>query len=402
VIIPVVIQSLVNSSSLTLVSANIGSMSNSSFTATTVMKFSNINGPAVKFQMNTINIAWKEPDGTTSDHMVCMNNANSIVAKNNGQSTVTSTNDVLDDSTFADFNSYLMHHPSASWTLTGTADVTFIVQAAININKNVDLVGFNNFTVPPVIASTNLTNGTHTVLTSKAFATLTSLSNVQLSLNQDLYYHVYFMEERIGTGYLPYFTMYAQSSFQTDTFIDFSYSTDEQRLALMTLLSDYSSGIDVNATMTEFFMIPSIDWLAPALDSLSMTATLPASTQPMVIELRVYATHNNPLKLPFDMILYNPQTLPCIITELHGNLTYHDQEIARVDLVDITPPIVIEPLSNVTTQQFVSKSFINSASLDLLSKGSGLGNLFCVLIGNFSDFPIEFYYQQFNVSLVVF
>jgi hypothetical protein len=392
----------VNSSSITLVSANIGSMSNSSFSATTVMKFSNINGPSVKFQMNTINVAWKEPDGTTSDHMVSMNNANSIVAKNNGQSTVTSINDVLDASTFADFNTYLMHHSSASWTLTGTADVTYIVQAPININKNVNLVGFNNFTVPPVIASVNLTNGTHTVLTAKASATLTSLSNVQLSLDQNVYYHVYFLGELLGTGYIPDFTLYPLSSFQTDTFIDFSYSTDEQRLALMTLLSDYSSGIDVNATMTEFFTIPSIDWLAPALDSMSMTATIPAVTQPMVIELRVYATHNNPLKLPFDMILYNPQSLPCIITELHGNLTYHNEQIARVDLVDITPPIVIEPYSNVTTQQFVSKSFINQASLDLLEKGSGLGNLYCYLTGNFSAFPIEFYYRQFNVSLVVF
>jgi hypothetical protein len=283
VIIPVVIQSLVNSSSLTLVSADISSMTNSSFSASTVMKFTNINGPAVKFQMNTIDVAWKEADGSTSDHMISMNNANSIIAKDNGESTVSSKNEILDSSTFADFNTYLMHHSSASWILTGTADVTFVIQATIDINKQINLVGFNNFSVSPIVSSTNLTNGTNTVLTSKASVTMTSLSNVQLSFNEPLYYHFYYSGQLLGIGYLPDFIMFPSTSFTIDSFIDFSYSTNEQRLALMTLLSAYSCGIKVNATMNQFYTNPSIDWLAPALNSLSMTTTLPAATDPMVL-----------------------------------------------------------------------------------------------------------------------
>jgi hypothetical protein len=397
----VIIQSLVNSSTLTLISADISSMTNSSFSASTVMKFTNINGPSVKFQMNTIDVAWKEADGTTSDHMISMNNANSIVAKDNGESTISSENEILDTSTFSEFNTYLMHHSSASWTLTGTADVTFLVQATININKDVNLVGFNNFSISPIVSSTNLTNGTTTILTSKALVTMTSLSNVQLSFNQRLYYHFFYSGQLLGIGYLPDFIMFPQTSFTMDSYIDFSYNTEEQRLALMTLLSAYSCGIKVNATMNQFYTIPSIDWLAPALDSLSMTTTLPAATDPMVLEIKIYATHNDPLKLPFSMILYNPQTISCIITELYGNVTYKNEVIAVVNLPYINPPIIIPPLGNTTSQQLISKSYINDASIELIAEGSGLGNLYNLIIGNFSDFPVEFYYQQFNVSLVV-
>jgi hypothetical protein len=387
----------VNASDLAIVSTEINDITNTSFTTTCVAAFSNLDGPTVSLQMNSVTLGWNYPN--IGGDMVDLDNTNSLVVKNNGQSTMISSATVTNQETFADFNKYLMHNTGASWSLSGTANVQFIINALVDINKNIDLVGFNNFSVAPIVSSTNLTGGTPTILYSTASVTITSLSNVQLDLNQNLYYHFVYNGQRLGIGSIPNYVIKPGSVTQ-DSYIEFSYTTDAEREGLMTLLSYYSCGIDVNASMENFYTVPPITWLAPALDSISMTATLPAATDPMVLEVIIYEL-SDPDHLYFQLVLYNPQPIPVTVWAIVGNMTYKDTLIATVDLTDISPAIVIPPHSNTTSQQLRCDSYVNEASLELIKNGGGLGNLYNDIGANFTDFPSTFYYQQLNVTMTV-
>lgn len=351
----------------------------------------------MKFQLHTADISWDQESSTT---MISLSKSNTLTVRNDHDGTMNTQATVDDSEAFANFNEYLMHAESATWKLSGTAYVTYIVKAKVNLDKTLVLQGYNNFSIPPIIQSTNLTNGTHTTLYAVTSVTVTSQSNVQFNLGQNMYYHIYYLGEQIGIGYIPNYSIYPGATTQ-DTNLEFFYTTSSQQSALMQMLSYYTCGINTNFTLQNFYMDPPITWLTPALNSITMESTLPASTDPIVLKITIYSKGNNPTKLPFSLTLYNPQGVPITVYSLVGNVTYENTLIATVNLPNISPPIIIQPYSNTTSQQLPSKSYINSASVQLLAAGQGLGNVYNYLGANFSSFPTLFYYYQYNVTLIV-
>ncbi len=397
-IIPAIIQSIVDQSDLTLESTEISDIQTNSFTSTTVVQFSNVNGPSgVKIELKSTNIEWDHGNFGT---MVQLGHSNTLNVKNNVDTTMTSEATVTNPAAFAAFNTYLMHNEEGVWSLSGKAEVTFLVKATVNINnKQLIFQGFNNFSVAPVVRQTNLTSGTTEILYSQALVSMTSLSNVQLSLNQNLYFRFEYEGEVLGVGHIPDYVM-RPGTVDMMSYIAFSHTTSPQEEALMKLLSRYSRGIDTNVTMRQFYSTPDIAWLAPALSSISMETTLPAVKETMVKGITIY-NKINPTKLPFTLTLYNPQSITVTISSIVGNLTIGATKIADVNQPNISPPIVIQPFSTVTSQQLQSESYVNSASIKLLTDGSGLGNLYNVIGAKFGSFPASFLYTQNNVPLTV-
>eukprot|EP01040_Poterioochromonas_malhamensis_P014414 gene14414-15952_t len=400
VIIPAIMQSVVDQSDITLESTEISNVQANSFTSTTVVQFSNVNGPSgVKIKLTSTNIEWNHGNFGT---MVKLGHSNTLNVKNNVDTTMTADATVTNSAAFADFNTYLMHNEQGVWGLSGKADVTFLITAAVNINnKQLIFQGWNNFSVPPVVRQTNLTNGTTEILYSQALVSMTSLSNVLLSLNQNLYYRFEYEGEVLGVGHIPDYVM-RPGTVDMMSYIEFSPTNATAQDALMKLLSRYARGIDTNVTLSHFYTIPDIAWLAPALSSISMETTLPAVNQTMTM-VKGITIYNQliPINLPFTLTLYNPQSITVTITSIVGNLTIGDTKIADVNQPNISPPIVIEPYSTVTSQQLQSESYINSASLKLILDGSGVGNINDMIGVKFGSFPTTFLYIQENVPLTV-
>lgn len=385
-----------NSSTLTVVTTEISSLTNTSFTTATTVQFTGVDGPAVKFQLHTADVSWDQESSTT---MVTLSDSNTLTVRNDHESTMTSQATVDNSEAFADFNTYLMHADSGTWKLSGTAYVTYIVKAKVNLDKSLVFNGYNNFSVPPVVQSTNLTNGTLTTLYSVASVTVTSQSNVQFNLAQDMYYRLFFGGQQVGIGYIPKYSIYPGAVTQT-SYIQFSYNTAAQQAALMQMLSYYTCGLNSNLTLQNFYIDPPITWMTSALDSISMDSSLPGTEDKLIIQITIY-NKGNPTKLPFSLQLYNPQAIPVTMYSLVSNVTYKNTVIAKVNIPSIDPPIVIPPYQNVTSQQLPSTSYVNSASAQLLAAGGGIGATFNYIGANFSEFPTKFYYYQYNVTFVV-
>lgn len=397
-IIPAIIQSLVDQSDLTLESTEISDIQANSFTSTTVVQFSNVKGPSgVKIELKSTNIEWNLGNFGT---MVKLDHSNKLEVKNNVDTTMTAEATVTNAVAFAAFNAYLMHNEEGIWSLSGKAEVTSLVKARVNINnKKLIFQGFNNFSVPPIVCQTNLTAGTTDLLYSQALVSMTSSSNVQLSLKQDLYFRFEYEGEVIGVGHIPDYVM-RPGTIDMMSYIAFSHSTSQQRGALMKLLSRYARGIDTNVKLNRFYTTPEIPWLGPALSSISMETTLPAVKESMVKGILIHSKIN-PTKLPFTLTLYNPQSITVAINSIIGNLTIGDTKIADVNQPNISPPIVIQPFSTVTSQQLQSRSYVNFASIKLLLDGSGVGNLDNMIGAKFGSFPATFLYTQNEVPLTV-
>ena len=387
---------MVNQSNLTVVSSEISEITNTSFLSTTVTSFSNIQGPAVKMQLSSVDVTWSLQNENT---MLKLSKSNTVTVEDNSKSSLVSTATIKDMETFTDFNEYLMHHESTVWSFSGSAYVTYLIKTKVNLDKSMSLTGFSNFTISPVVEGVNLTDGTPQILYAQAKVSITSLSDIILTMHQDLYFSVKYREQVIGSGHIPDFVLNSGVTVQ-DADLQFTFTNEDEQAALMSLLSYYSSGIGVNATMINFYTYPPITWLAPALDSVVMEAYIPGMSDPLIVSVNIYKG-TNLYALPFTLTLYNPQPIPVTITSLVGNVTYHDTLIANVNLKTINPPIFIPPYTVVTTPKYTSKSYVNSASSSLLASGGGLGNVYSIIAGNFSAFPVSFYYQQLNTQLLI-
>lgn len=389
---------MVDQTDIVVVSSEISSITNESFASTTVTQFSDIDGPSgVTFQMKSVKVSWNLGGGT----MIKLGESNLLTVENKKHSTMKAKANVVDANELAGFNDYMMHHSSGSWNLDGTAEVDWFMKTKVKINKKFTLKGFNDFPIPPIVSETNLTEGTATDLYTQAHVEFTSTSNVQLTLNQPIYFQLQFNGEIIGKGYIPDYVLVPGKS-SLLSYMTFSYQNEAQQKELMNLLSAYACGIDVDVVMKNFYISPSITWLSPALQSMEMTAPLPAATSPMIQQCTIYTNTTDFSKLPFSMTLYNPQGITVTLTSLKGNFTYENELIADVNLENLSPPIVIPPYSVITTPKLLpSHSYINNAAIDLFLSGGGYGETQNIIGGFFGDFPIEIFYQQSNVSLVL-
>ncbi len=82
-----------------------------------------------------------------------------------------------------------------------------------------NLIGANNFTIPPLVQSTNITNGTANQLYIASQVTMYSPSNVDLNLiNSTMYFDLIYNNVNIGIGYIPNYQM-IQGAYTTQAYI---------------------------------------------------------------------------------------------------------------------------------------------------------------------------------------
>ena len=400
VIIPAIMQDLVNQSNLSLEMATITNPTNTSFDSAVLGKFSNVGSLSAKVKMNTLTVSWS---GEGGGNMLKLSNSNSLTIKNNEVATISSDATVDDMTAFSNFNTYLLHHETAQWTIDGTADVTaFGVTAQVNFHKTVNLIGANNFTIPPLVQSTNITNGTSNQLYIASQVTMYSPSNVDLNLlNSTMYFDLIYNDVNIGIGYIPNYQM-IQGAYTTKAYIVLSYSNNVEYQEICNVMSNYSCGIPVNATMKHFTLQPTLTWIKPALLSISMDTQLPGCTDKLVKSVLMF-NKLVPETIPYEMVVYNPQPTNMTIVTITGSIYYMGVNIATVDNKNVN--ILVPAYTTITSGQLPANAVNSPEAISaygtLVKNGKGYVNMYTKIIGKFGHFTANIVYNQFNVSLIV-
>jgi hypothetical protein len=326
VIIPAIMQSLVNHSDLTINSVTIMNPTSTSFTAINYQTFSNAGSITANAKTSYLNINWNTPSG---GHMVQLGESNSFQVKNNKQVQMTSTATITDATAFANFNTAAITNESLTWQLQGVVDVTFVVTAKCNINKNIEVIGFGNFQTPPNVTKVNTTGGTAFVLNNLITATMTSTSDISIDFGQTMHFLLLSEGIQIGIGSIPNYNMIAGvSTVQAEMALSFSNELEKEQL--MRVLSNYSNGFTSSVTMANFYTETPITWLAPALNTISMDTVMPAAPSRFVVNVTLCNPVDPEKGVPFDMLLYNPIDTDTIITHIEGNFSYHGQVFGTI------------------------------------------------------------------------
>jgi hypothetical protein len=395
VIIPAVMQSIVNDSVMELVSASISNPGNTSFSSSVLQKFTNAGSVSAKAKVNTLSISWSDSE------ILKLTNGNTITVANNKESTMNAIANVVNDEAMIRFNNYLIANPEAEWTIDGSLDITFLITSKVNFHKTVTLQGYNNFSIQPQILNTNVSNGLPTQLFIVADVTLFSESNVKMDFGQSLFFVMEVNGTDIGIGELPNFVM-NPGPIDAKANLTLSYTNEQEYSQINYLISQFASGLDANATLKNFYLRQPVSWLSPALSTIRMDSVLPGCDTALVLQINLYMK-KIPENLPFTLVLYNPQPLPLGISSIVGSLYYLNVKIALVNTDNLN--IVVPPYTTITTGQIPSETVNTAAAAKAFSQfmvtGQGPVDLYSDIVGSFGEFVANINYVQLNVTMVL-
>jgi hypothetical protein len=327
VIIPAIMQSLVNHADLTISAVTIVNPTTASFQAVNVQTFTNAGSITATAYTNHLNINWNTPTG---GQLVQLGKSNEFEVKNNHQVSMTSTATVENEDAFTNFNSAAINGSSMTWQLSGDVDVTFVVTAKCNLDKTVTIQGFDNFPIPPNVTCVNTTGGTAAVLHNLITATMTSTSDISIQFGQTMHFLLKSAGITVGVGSIPNYDMVSGTSV-VNADVALSYSSTEEKTQLMRVLSNYSNGMTSPVTMSNFYTETTIDWLAPALNSISMDTIMPGATASFVINVTMFEPVDPERGVDFTMLLYNPIDTDTTITHIAGDFSYQGVVFGTID-----------------------------------------------------------------------
>jgi hypothetical protein len=369
-IIPAVIKSIVDKSSLDVESVTLQYPTNTSFQSTTVQKFTGAGNLKAKAKLGTLDVYWDNAGASTE--VISLANSGTITVGGSSPITMTSQATVVNEQAMSDMLLYAVDATTINWSMKGSADVTFITSTNVQLSKSVTLNGYQDFPVPPVLGTVTTVAGVNNTLTTEISAVLTSVSSMEMHLGQNMYFHVMSNSTPVGTGMIPDFVMYS-GSFPINATVQLSYSNSAEYDQLMRVMSNFSMGLLSPLTLFNFYTADPVVWLAPALSSMSMDSSMPGATVPF---LQLFYLYNQPIPVdvPFSMVIYNPEAIPINVTSIVGILIYQGVTIAEVNQQNIG--IYCPSFQNTTSPQMISTSDPSGAALvkfdELVAAGGGL------------------------------
>lgn len=400
VIIPAIITSLVNKSSLDVESVTLQYPTNTTFQSTTVQKFSGAGSLKAKAKLGTLDIYWE--NAGVSTQVIALSSSGTITVGGSSAITMTSDATVVNEQAMSDMLLYAVDATVVNWKFDGSADVTFITTAKVQLSKSVQLNGYQDFPVAPVLNSVTTLAGVDNTLSTSISATMTSVASMEMHLGQNMYFSVMSNNTVVGVGMIPNFVM-STGSFNINATVNLTYSNEQEYQQVMRVLSNYSMELETPMTMFGFYTETPIVWLAPALSSMKMDSKMPGATDPF---LQMFYLYNKvpPVGIPFQMVIYNPEAVPLNVTAINGILIYQGVTIANVNEAGLS--IYCPSFVNTTSPEMISTSDPSGEALikfnELILAGSGLVDTVATLtftLGNSFDAVVS--YEQYNILLVV-
>jgi hypothetical protein len=404
VIIPLLIQDMVDKSGLEMQSILITNPSDTKFTSTCVQKFSNTGSLQATALMKNIKISWEYAGGGTA---VELTDFNEIVVGggNDKEQTLTSTATIINNTALSDINIYAVSNKDVEWHFTGDIDVTYFITVNVRIDKYVTLYGYDSFPIAPIQNGMKTWGGSHNQLYSKLNLTMYSSATIEMELGQTMYFNIINEGIIIALGSIPNYSVHAGPN-SVEANITLVYNNDEQYNQVMKVFSNYTSGFSSPVNLVDFYTIPSIPWLQPSLDTINMNSYFPSSTA-SILHFYLYSPINPLNDIYVKIVMYNGEDVDVNVQHIYGKLFYQDVQIGYVDTTNTVnfEGVHIPPKSNVTTIKLLTTDIITTAAVkaykSLVDAGGGLVDTYDLTIMNISSFVANFSYVQRNVELTV-
>jgi hypothetical protein len=345
VIIPSIIQSIVND----VIQADIENPSANQFQSQVQVKFTNVGSISAKMKLKSATLSW---NGIGGGDLATLEHGNTISVKDNGQTTLSATAIVINETALSYFNAYAVKTKSFEWVISGTAKVMSIIDCDVSITKTLKLNGYNNFSISPVLTPPNVTEGTPDYLYTDINVQMFSASDILLNLNENLYYDMYYNDTFCAIGYLPNATFVPglyNSSGITMLVSNTTANSDAQYQASLAVQSNFLTGTPTAVTLQNFYLKnPSqIPWLNKALSEIVMTTVIPPCNQHLLQHIFMAINFADISKVPYYITIKNVVGIPLLVKSFTGNIYYAGVLIAYVNTPNAN--IVVAPYETITT-----------------------------------------------------
>jgi hypothetical protein len=367
------------------------------FESTVFLKFSDNAMLPATAHMESAKMSWY---GAGGGHLLNLKHINTIHVSTDIQHMKSYA--MIDNVTaFTDFNEYIINANDFKWRMKGEGKIHVLGMNVLTpIDKSLDMHGYNNFLVNPVISNVTTGTGTPTILYATAEATLYSTANIVLNFGQSLHFHIKSNGFTIGIGTIQNCSM-LMGSFTVSSDIEmFSESTAEYN-ELMKVLGNFVSGIDSAVTMENFYLENRVQWLEPALNEMYMESVMPGVSEVMVRHIDMYVKVTDLINVPFTVDLYNAIDTAVTVYGMTCNVVFENEHIATV--TEPTLNIYIEPKEMVVSPTMTARVDFKhmQAVLDLLDAGEGLLDLNCQLTSSVEAFSAELNYVQLQTPTTI-
>ena len=398
-IIPSVMQDIVNKSEITIQSITITAPTSTSFQASNIQTFSNTGSITATGKVSYLHITWDEPGGGT---MLRLGSSNSFTVKNNEQVSLTADAVIVNDTAFTDFNLAAIADSGLTWHLTGNIDVTYIVTATCSLDKNVPLVGFSNFPINPNVTYVNTTGGSSTMLHNIIYATMTSLSNINIDFQQTIYFLLKSEGIPIGAGYIPDYSILSGLS-DVQAYVNIYSTNAAEKAQVERVLTNYSTGFLSSISMEQFSTATKISWLAPALETIVLQTEMPPVNGYFIVNVTMYAKLNVFSGIQVTIFMYNPVDTGVTVVDIGGYIVSSGQKIATLNVnnLDFVIPSHQTKLSPMIEAAAVVTGPGAQVYLDLISAGQGFIDVHTPILFNISEFGADVNFVQLNVPVFV-
>jgi hypothetical protein len=401
VIIPAVIQSMVNSSGLDIKTILITNPTDTTFNSQCVEEFTNTGSLSATAKMKKITIGWDHSGGGDAIELTEFNDL--TVGGDEKWQSMISTATVINSTILSNINTYAISNEDLQWHLTGYSDIYFLgIPYEVTINKKATLNGYNSFSVSPIVHSLNTILGTTENIVTTINLTMTSLASIQMELGQSMEFIVTSNDIQIGVGSIPNYSIYNGPNNLLAN-ITLSYSNTIEYDQLMAILSNFTSGISSPIVMKAFSTTPSVSWLTQSLNSVKMNTVMPPSSDPFVKSFTIYYPNicSNVNKNPqITLTMYNPEAINISINYIYGKLYSGTQQIGYINTFQ---NITIEPKQTIITPRIETVPLgtgpSSEAYVSLCRAGGGFVNTHDSLLMDIGGFAANFSYVQNNVNI---
>jgi hypothetical protein len=399
VILPSMVQGIVNDTAMTVDTVYMLTPSNDSFTSQVVMKFSKAPPLPATMKLNKVLVSCDELemyDYLSFTHSNTLHVTTDTV-------TLTSFANVEDEEGLRAFTEHALQSKTFTWHLKGTATVTALGDPVItHIDKVIELNGFDGFaTGAPDVTSLSVTGGTAETLSLLTKTVLNIDSNIVMSYGQNMNFNLVSNGVMVGVGTIPDCVMQRGAHEYTVT-IAMTPSNDAELHEVENILGNYIAGVDTSVLMQGFFLDNSIPWMDPGLASISMNAALPSISEKLIQRIDMGPVNLLHLvNVDFTLEMYNAVESVLTITALQAMIYFEGKHIGTVDESGLN--IIVQPMSAATSSKLTARTDLKSVGplTDLLKAGEGLLDIVSTVTLRIGDFPVSVPYNQNQVPAFI-
>lgn len=398
VIIPNVVQGIVDDTDMTVDQVFMLDPTNGTFTSSVHMTFSKAPPMHATMRLDKVSVSCDE----ISQYDYLQFSHSNTLTVDTDPVVLTSTATVTDEAGLEAFTKHAMESTSFTWHLKGSSTVNAIIPVETHVDKLIELTGFSDFTTAnPNVTTLSVTGGTATSLFLQTKTFLNIESNIVMGFGQDMHMVLKSDGVVLGVATIPDCVM-KRGNTEYPVSIEMSPSSDEERDTLNSVFGNYVSGVNTAVTLEGFFLDTPVEWLSPALSTIRMEAALPSISDLLITRIDMGPINLRHLvNVPFTLDLYDAIDVDITVTGMKARIFYENEHIADVDESGLS--IHVPANSGAKSTELSARSDFKHAGVitDLLQAGEGLLDVESTVIILVQEFEVILPYNQKQVPAYI-